>query len=135
MPSLPLAAVHFDPERLAAVAQELNLRLVILHGSRAEGREEGGSDIDLAILAAGKVDIDRRLLIFRRLSAEVTGAPLDISLLNGAQPNFLAVVAETGLPLWEAAPNEFLRFCSLAARIYADSAKWQDAQWQHLNPD
>ena len=127
--SLPL---DYDPRVLAQIAQELGLRLVVLHGSRAEGREEAGSDIDLAVLAEGAVDAARQMLIFRRLSQVVAGAPLDISLLNGTQPNFLAVVAETGRPLYEAVPNEFLRFCSLALRMFADATKWQAAQTQHL---
>ena len=124
-----------DAQALAAAARELDLRLVVLHGSRAEGREEQGSDIDLAVLAGGRLDAARQMAIRRRLSELVTAAPLDISLLNGAQPNFLVVVAETGVLLYETAPNEWLRFRSLAQRIYADAGKWQQAQLEHLQAE
>jgi len=123
--------VH-DPAALAGAARDLGLRLVVLHGSRAEGREEEKSDIDLAVLAEGHVDGARRMAIFRRLSQVIGGAPLDISLLNEAQPNFLAVVADTGVALWEAQEGEFLRFRSFAGRAFADAEKWRRAQWEHL---
>ncbi len=127
--------VQYDHEALAQTARELGLRLVVLHGSRAEGRAEEGSDIDVAVLAAGTVNGARRMAIYRGLGDLITGASLDISLLNGAQPNFLAVVADTGRPLYEAAPGEFLRFRSLAGSIFADARKWQEAQWEHLGED
>jgi predicted nucleotidyltransferase len=125
-------AVQFNPEALDAAARALRLRLVVLHGSRAEGRAEVGSDIDIAVLADGAVEEGRRLEIYRGLGALIGGASLDISLLNGAQPNFMAVVADTGRALWECAPGEFLRFRSLAARMFCDAQKWQQAQWEHL---
>ncbi len=127
-----LDSVQYDKAALARAARALGLRLVVLHGSRAEGREEAGSDIDLAVLAAGKVEDQRRREIFRRLAEVIQGASLDISVLNGAQPNFWAVVADTGRALYEAEPGEFLRFQSLAARIFEDARKWQEAQWEHL---
>jgi predicted nucleotidyltransferase len=128
----PSSPLDYDPAKLAQVARELRLRLVALHGSRAEGREEDDSDIDLAVLADGEVDADRRLQIYQHLGEVVTGAPLDISVLNGAQPTFLEIVAETGTPLYEAEENEFLRFQSLAMCKFADAEKWQEAQRQHL---
>ncbi len=124
--------IECDLNRLAQAAAELGLRLVVLHGSRAEGRQEKDSDIDIAILAEGRVDPARQMQIYRRLSQVIESAPVDISLLNRAQPTFLAVVAETGVPLYEAGENEFLRFCSLAARMHADAGKWQQAQEEHL---
>ena len=129
------AAVEYNQEALEAAARELGLRLVVLHGSRAEGRAEVGSDIDIAVLADGAVEEARRLEIYRRLGPLIEGASLDISLLNGAQPNFMAVVADTGRALYECAPGEFLRFRSLAARMFDDAGKWQRAQWEHLSPD
>ncbi len=125
-------AVAYNRRSLARVARELGLRLVVLHGSRAEGRAEEGSDIDVAVLAEGAVSAARRLEIYRRLGELIGGAPLDISLLNDAQPNFLEVVADTGRPLYEATPGEFLHFRSLAGRVFADARKWQEAQWEHL---
>lgn len=122
----------YNRRGLAQAAGELGLRLVVLHGSRAEGRAEQDSDIDVAVLAEGAVGPARRLQIYRRLGELIGGAPLDISLLNDAQPNFLEVVADTGQPLYEAAPGEFLRFRSLAGRVFADARKWQQAQWEHL---
>lgn len=126
------AALGIDPARLRRVARRLGLRLVVLHGSRAEGREEMDSDIDLAVLADGEVDALRRLEIYQQLGEVVTAAPVDISLLNGAQPTFLEVVAETGQPLFEAREGEFLRFRSQALGMFSDAAKWEEAQRQVL---
>ncbi len=132
MPRRRQQLLAHDPAALAQAARDLGLRLVVLHGSRAEGREEEKSDIDLAVLAEGHVDGERRMNIFRRLNQVIGGAPLDISLLNEAQPNFLAVVADTGIALFESQEGEFLRFRSLAARAFADAEKWRQAQWEHL---
>jgi predicted nucleotidyltransferase len=128
------ASLAYNPKQLDRAARELDLRLVALHGSRAEGREERDSDIDLAVLAEGAVDSERRLQIYQRLGEVITGAPLDISLLNGAQPTFLEVVAETGVPLYQIDENEFLRFRAKAMSMFADAAKWQEAQRALLEP-
>ena len=129
------AALGYNLEKLDRVARQLDLRLVVLHGSRAEGREEYNSDIDLAVLADGEVTADRRLQIYQRLGEVFTGAPLDISVLNGAQPTFLEMVATTGQALWELRESEFLRFRARANGMFIDAAKWQEAQRQVLEPE
>lgn len=126
--------MSYDARKLARVAQELGLRLVVLHGSRAERREEAESDIDVAVLATGEVDTQRRLEVYQRLGEVISGAPLDVSFLNGAQPTFLEIVAETGVPLYEAEETDFVRFQALAMSMFADAGKWQEAQREHLQP-
>ena len=126
--------LSYDSRKLARVARELRLCLVVLHGSRAERRQERESDIDVAVLAQGEVGTDRRLDIYQRLGEVLTGAPLDLSFLNGAQPTFLEIVAETGVPLFQAEETAFVRFQAVAMSMFADAGKWQEAQREHLQP-
>jgi predicted nucleotidyltransferase len=133
MASSGRSLLSYDSRKLARVARELGLRLVVLHGSRAERRQERDSDIDLAVLAAGEIGTDRRLDIYQRLGEIITGAPLDLSFLNGAQPTFLEIVAETGVPLFQAEETDFVRFQALAMSMFADAGKWQEAQREHLD--
>jgi hypothetical protein len=48
--------------------------------------------------------------------------------LGRADPILLALVAREGVPLFEKDPGEFARFASLAARRFADTKKFRDAQ-------
>lgn len=53
------------------------LRIAILFGSVAEGRERPDSDVDVAVAAASPLDAEQKRALIERL-AEVTGRPVDI---------------------------------------------------------
>ncbi len=57
---------------------------------------------------------------------------VDVADLGRADPLLLMLVARDGVPLFEAAPSEFARFASLAARRYADTRKFRDLEPRQL---
>jgi predicted nucleotidyltransferase len=109
----------------AQLATELGARLVVLFGSAA--REEGRppEDLDVAVLCDGGVDA---VAATNRLIALVGDQRVDVADLARADALLLMLVARDGVPLYEAAPGEFARFCSLAARRYADTRKFRVAE-------
>jgi len=70
---------------------------------------------------------------------------VDLVDLRRADPLILKLVAEEGTVLFEAEPGLHDRFCSLAARRYADTRKFRDmerreipewlARYQGVSPD
>lgn len=45
-----MGELEFDRKQLATAAHDYGLRLVVLYGSRAEGRAEPASDLDIAMM-------------------------------------------------------------------------------------
>ena len=93
-------------QRLAATVSALGLELVYVFGSRALEVQRffgenvaslgpGASDVDIAVLAAGFLDIDRKVAIATALE-DLLGLPrVDVVDLREASP-FLALDAVTG---------------------------------------
>lgn len=107
-------------EAVAPVARRTGCRLVVLHGSRARG--EPARDVDLAVLpgpGSSLVDLTNRLI--RALGTQ----DVDLSDLSRSDPLLMALVARDGVPLYEREPGTHARFCSLAARRFADTRKFR----------
>jgi predicted nucleotidyltransferase len=100
------------------------LRLVVLFGSTARG-EPSPADLDIGVLADHPVDtID----FTNRFIQELHFQGVDLTDLRTADPLLQILAARDGIPLFEAVPGEFDRFCSLAARRYADTAKFREME-------
>jgi predicted nucleotidyltransferase len=122
-PSAP--EVTRDQLRQAArqVAAALGCRLVILFGSAARGASP--EDLDLGVLGDSVVDtVDATNRFIRALGLQA----VDLADLRRADPLLLMLAARDGIPLYERSPGEFARFASLAARRYADTRKFRDAE-------
>jgi predicted nucleotidyltransferase len=105
------------------VAAGLGCRLVILFGSAARG--QAPEDLDLGVLGdtiLDTVDVTNRFI--RALGVQA----VDVADLRRADPLLLMLAARDGLALYERSPGEFARFASLAARRYADTRKFRDAE-------
>lgn len=57
---------------------------------------------------------------------------VDLVDLTRADPVLLALVARDGVPLYESEPGAFARFASLAARRFADTRKFRDAEAEEV---
>jgi predicted nucleotidyltransferase len=108
------------------IADELDLRLVVLFGSTARG-EERPEDLDLAVLAAGREPVDAAH-VTNLLTVLLGRQDVDIVDLARADPVLMMLVARDGVPLFERTPSEFASFWSLAARRFADTKKFRDAE-------
>jgi predicted nucleotidyltransferase len=128
---MPPSAPDVTPDQLhhaaRQVADALGCRLVILFGSAARG--PGAEDLDLGMLGDSVVDpIDATNRFIRALRFQA----VDVADLRCADPLLLMLAARDGVPLYERSPGEFARFASLAARRYADTRKFRDAERHEL---
>lgn len=109
------------------VADALGCRLIILFGSAARG--PGPGDLDLGLLGDSAVDpVDATNRFIRALRVQA----VDVADLRRADPLLLMLAARDGVPLYERSPGEFARFASLAARRYADTRKFREAERHEL---
>ena len=113
-------------ERAAAtVGRELGAELVVLFGSAARGDALSGSDLDLGVLAPGGIDA---VAVTNRFIELLRVQHVDVSDLRRADALLLALAARDGLPLYEREAGAFARFQSLAARRFADTRKFRQAE-------
>jgi len=111
----------------AQVGAALHCRLVVLFGSTARG--PGGEDVDVGLLGSPPLDtVDAT----NRFSRAIAVDAVDVTDLSRADPLLLMLAARDGIPLYEGTPGEFARFASLAARRYADTRKFRDAERREL---
>ena len=125
-------------EELQQLARSFGLRLVVLFGSRARGTAHEKSDYDLAVSGVAGATHGRRGLsatearVLLRLHAELQQllrtSRVDLVLLDRASALLAHRVARDGIPLYEAEPGEFVRFCVRAVQRKEDSRPFAEAQ-------
>jgi len=116
--------------RIAAnVGRETGCRLLVLFGSAARPGALVPEDVDLAVLADGKLDtIELTNRLIRALGVQA----IDVADLSHADPLLMMLVARDGVPIYESRPGEFDRFSSLAVRRYADTRKFRAMEAQEV---
>ena len=101
----------------------------MLFGSAARGDTRPAEDLDIGVLARSPLDAVAITNHFMRL---LHVSEVDVTDLSRADPVLAMLVARDGIPLFEETPGEMTRFYSLAARRFADTRKFRDAQHQTL---
>ncbi len=112
-------------EKLAPLLKEENLQLVLLFGSAASGKMHKQSDIDLAFLFDGPVDI---LTLTNKVIRLLHNDTIDVIDLRRASPLLKFAVVRGGVLIYEREAGMFSKFYSLAFRMYIDTKKLRDAQ-------
>lgn len=112
-------------ERLVPLFKERDLRLILLFGSALTGAVHKKSDIDLAFLFDGSVDI---LALTNRVIRLLHCDNVDVIDLKHASPLLKYSVAEKGKLLYEKSPGMFLEFYSLAFKEFVDTRKLREAR-------
>ena len=122
-----------DLETIRRVAQrigrDIEAELIVLFGSTRRIEERPPEDLDLAVLA--RVPLDTLALTNRFIQA-LRFQAVDLVDLQRADPVLLAQVARDGLPLYQARSGVFAEFASLAARKFADTRKFRDAEREQI---
>lgn len=128
-------AAAIDPERLEkgvrAVARRHGLRLVLLFGSAARGDGREGGDLDLGVIGGNADPVDATALT-NAFTRELGVQAIDVVDLRRADPLLLQLAARDGRSLFEGSAGEHARFCSLAARRYADTRKFRAMERREL---
>ncbi len=115
-------------EAATKAGRHFGARLIVLFGSASRG-EAAAEDLDIGILGSGTVDI---VAVTNELTQSLQTQAVDVTDLRRADPVLLALVARDGVPLFEHEPGAFARFTSVAARRFADTKKFRDAQAEAL---
>jgi predicted nucleotidyltransferase len=110
---------------LASLNARPDVRLVILFGSSVKGPRHSRSDLDLAILADGLLDI---LDMTNQMIALSRNNCVDVVDLRRASPLLAMEVVKGGRLLYEREAGLYAEFCSMAHRRYVDTAKLRTAQ-------
>ena len=111
--------------RLTPLFKDETLQLVLLFGSAAAGKLHSKSDIDLAFLSDGPVDI---LTITNQVIRFLHTDHIDIVDLRRANPLLKFSIMKNCKVIYEKKEGIFSNFYSLAFRIYIDSQKLRDIQ-------
>ncbi|MAT50412.1 MAG: DNA polymerase III subunit beta [Porticoccaceae bacterium] len=97
---------------------EPELKIAILFGSLAEGRERPDSDLDIALATNKSLDAKAKMRLIERLSGLV-GRPVDLIDLRQAGEPLLGKILQTGDRLFV---KDELLFAELIKRHLFDSA-------------
>lgn len=116
------------------------LKLLVLFGSRATGKTHTESDWDFAALYDEEIrkfhikdawDWFEVPLILSQ-TFDIPDYKIDVAELNHCSPLLGYHVARDGKLLYERSASEFLKFQCKAWKIYADTAKFRQAQRQTI---
>ena len=111
-----------DRVKLAAIAEEFDLDLIVLFGSVARGEARPESDVDVAVRtrAPHAARNGQWHLSLGSALSQALDADLDWCLLNNVSTLLMTEVAADGMPLYEREPGEFLEFKWYAWSMDAD---------------
>lgn len=104
-----------------ALASETDVRSAWLFGSAAKGSARQDSDLDVAVWMQGECSFERLARLASKLEG-ATGRPVDLVVLNGANP-LVARDAIRGIPLFtrdEGAEIEFVLAVDREAEDWAE---------------
>lgn len=118
----PIPELSYDQENLEQICSELEIRLLILFGSRATRRlkPSAESDLDLAVLFQPGRDLKQIGQCWTKLSDIFEGQVLDLAVLNSADPLFRYEVLRDGILLY-GDEDDFLEYKAFAFRDFVDS--------------
>jgi predicted nucleotidyltransferase len=120
----PLSISHVR-ERLAPLCADPNIELIVLFGSVATGVSHAESDLDVAVLGKGPLDL---VSLTNAITQLLHRDAVDVVDLRRASPLLMMEVARGGELLYERIPGGYAALCSLAHRRYIDTAKLRFAQ-------
>lgn len=108
--------------KIAKIARKFQLKLIIIFGSFANGKNRDDSDLDIAVLSLKEVFFKEQVSLINELSA-VFSKNVDLSVLNKANPLLLFQASKNSVLLY-GEEEEFLKFKLYAFNVYNDYAPY-----------
>lgn len=122
-----------DQQTLADLACRHGIALVVRFGSTVKGTTHAGSDVDLGVLYDRMpASLDDELSLQADLQSLRPGMPVDVTLLNRADPLLLKQVAD-GAHLEFGTPQRFDAFRRYAFKRYHDHRPFFDMEQRYLD--
>jgi len=108
--------------KIAKIAKKFQLKLIVIFGSFANGKNRKDSDLDIAILGLRGVSFDEQMGITNELSL-IFNKDIDLSVLNRANPLLLFQASKNPILLY-GSRQDFLKFKLYAFNAYNDYAPY-----------
>ena len=108
------------------LAKKFGVKVAIVFGSVARGKEMGKSDIDLAIFADKKFYEEKFSdFIYGLMEAEaVEQKEIDVAPISGENPILLYNIFNDGIPIYIKNEEEYYNLRSWARFVYEDSRRF-----------
>jgi len=116
--------------KITKIAKKFQLKLVVIFGSFASGKNKKDSDLDIAILGSKDVSLKEQINLINELS-RVFNRNIDLSVLNKANPLLLFEASKNSILLY-GSREDFLKFKLYAFNAYNDYAPYFEME-QNLN--
>lgn len=104
------------------VAKKFKLKLIIIFGSFANGKNSIDSDLDIAVLGSKNVSFNNQIDLISELS-RIFNNEVDLTVLNTANPLLLFQVSKNPILLY-GNREELLKFKLRAFKTYHDYAPY-----------
>ncbi len=115
--------------KLACLAEDSSIRLVVLFGSLTGKQSDQAHDIDLGLLADEAINL---LEMTNRVSRLLHEDAVDLVDLRSCSPVLKASVAQSGIALYEREDGDFVRFVSWAWKVHIDTQPLRQIQRNSL---
>ena len=116
--------------KIAKLARKFQLKLVIIFGSFANGKNREDSDLDIAVLGLKEVSFNEQISLVNELS-KILNKNIDLTVLNKANPLLLFQVSKNPILLY-GSREDFLKFKLYAFNAYNDYAPYFEME-KNLN--
>ena len=104
--------------KIAKLAKKFELKLIIIFGSFANGKNREHSDLDIAVLGLKEVSFNEQISLVNELS-KILNKNIDLTVLNKANPLLLFEASKNSILLYGSG-KEFLKFKLNAFKAYHD---------------
>ncbi|MFH0956188.1 MAG: nucleotidyltransferase domain-containing protein [Candidatus Falkowbacteria bacterium] len=108
--------------KIAKLAKKFQLKLIIIFGSFASGKNRADSDLDIAVLGFREVSFSEQISLTNELS-KIFNKNIDLSVLNKANPLLLFQASKNPILLY-GRRDDFLKFKLYAFNAYNDYAPY-----------
>jgi len=108
--------------KIAKIAKKFQLKLIVIFGSFASGKNREYSDLDIGVLGSKDVFFDEQIVLTNELS-QIFNKNIDLSVLNRANPLLLFQASKNPILIYGNRQN-FLKFKLYAFNVYNDYAPY-----------
>lgn len=108
--------------KIAKIARKFQLKLIVIFGSFANGKNRKDSDLDIAVLGSREVSFNEQISLTNELS-QLFNKNIDLSVLNRANPLLLFQASKNPILLY-GSREKFLKFKLYAFNAYNDYAPY-----------
>ena len=108
--------------KIVKIANHFQLKLIVVFGSFASGKNRKDSDLDIGIIGSREVSFEDQIGLTNQLSL-IFNKNVDLSVLNNANPLLLFQASNNAILLY-GSHQDFLKFKLYAFKSYHDYAPY-----------